>query len=164
MLPDADIYYLGGGYPELHMERLSENMDFFQGLKTACDSGKAIIGEGGGMLSLCSSFTAGGTTYKTAGIFEAEADMIGKRHGPSYVLARSNDKCRLFDGMVKGHEFHYSTVRPGPGCDYGFDILRGSGINGHEDGMVYKNAIGTYMHQHALSVKDWIGKIVEKCG
>ena len=162
-LPDADIYYLGGGYPELHMERLSENRDFLQGLRTACDDGKVIIGECGGMLPLCASVKAGGVLYKTAGIFDAEADMVGKRHGPSYVIARANSNNRLFEGMVRGHEFHYSAVRPGLGCGFGFDILRGSGLAGGKDGMVNGNALGTYMHQHALSVKDWMGKIADTC-
>jgi cobyrinic acid a,c-diamide synthase len=161
MLPDADIYYLGGGHPELHMERLSENRDFFQGLKTACSDKKVIIGEGGGMLSLCSSFTTNGRTYGTAGVFDAEAEMTGKRHGPYYVIARPNGECGLFGGKVRGHEFHYSTVRPGPGCRFGFDLLRGGGLSGKKDGMVCGNALGTYMHQHALSTKDWMGGIAD---
>ncbi|MCL2296107.1 MAG: hydrogenobyrinic acid a,c-diamide synthase (glutamine-hydrolyzing) [Methanomassiliicoccaceae archaeon] len=162
-LPDADMYYLGGGYPELYMEWLSENRDFFQGLRTACDDGKVIIGECGGMLPLCTSVKADGIIYETAGIFDAEADMIGKRHGPSYVIARANKKCGLFDGTVRGHEFHYSTVSPRPECEFGFDILRGSGLTDGKDGMVRRNALGTYMHQHALSSKDWMGKITDIC-
>ena len=162
-LPDADIYYLGGGYPELHLERLSENRDFFQGLGTACDDNKVIIGECGGMLCLCRNIVNGDKTCKAAGIFDAEANMIGKRHGPSYVIAKPNGSCRLFDGTVRGHEFHYSSVDPGPGCRFGFDILRGSGIANGKDGMVRNNTIGTYMHQHALSADDWMGRITEIC-
>ena len=162
-LPNADMYYLGGGYPELHMERLSENKDFFQGLRTACEDGKVIIGECGGMLPLCRSVKADGILYETAGIFDAEADMVGKRHGPSYVIAKANGKCRLFDGTVRGHEFHYSAVSPRPECEFGFDVLRGGGLIDGKDGMVRRNALGTYMHQHALSVKDWMGNIAEIC-
>jgi len=162
-LPDADIYYLGGGYPELHMEQLSENRDLFQGLKTACDDGKVIIGECGGMLMMCTSIKTGGSSYKTAGIFNAEADMIGRRHGPVYVIARANSRCRLFEGTVRGHEFHYTTVHLGPGCEFGFDVLRGSDMNRGRDGMVQRNAFGTYMHQHALSAEDWMGRIAGMC-
>ena len=32
-LPDADLYYLGGGYPELHADQLSANMDFLEGIR-----------------------------------------------------------------------------------------------------------------------------------
>ncbi|MCL2032888.1 MAG: hydrogenobyrinic acid a,c-diamide synthase (glutamine-hydrolyzing) [Methanomassiliicoccaceae archaeon] len=162
-LPDADIYYLGGGYPELHLERLSENTDFFQGLRTACDDNKAIIGECGGMLSLCSTIRSGGKVYGAAGIFDAEADMIGRRHGPSYVTGRANDRCRLFSGTVKGHSYHYSTVYTKPDCKFGFDILRGGGPFGNRDGMIRRNAFGTYMYQHALSVNDWMGAVVNIC-
>jgi cobyrinic acid a,c-diamide synthase len=162
-LPDADIYYLGGGYPELHLEELSENNDFFQGLRTACEDKKVIIGECGGMLAMCNKIISGNTVCKAAGIFDADASMIGKRHGPSYVAARSNNLCNLFDGTVKGHEFHYSTVDPGQGCKFGLDVIRGCGIIGGKDGMVRNNALGTYMHQHALSTDDWMRKISEIC-
>lgn len=163
MLPDADIYYLGGGYPELYIDQISENKDFLQGLNTACQDNKVIIGECGGMLTLCSSIKVNGNRYETAGIFDAEADMVGKRHGPSYVIARPNDSCRLFSEVVKGHEFHYTSVDPGTKCEFGLDILRGNGLVGKRDGMVKNNAIGSYMHQHALSTEDWLKKIVDIC-
>ena len=38
-LPDADLYYLGGGYPELYAERLSSNTDYLEGLRTASEDG-----------------------------------------------------------------------------------------------------------------------------
>jgi cobyrinic acid a,c-diamide synthase len=162
-LPDADIYYLGGGYPELYLERLSENRDFFQGLGTACEDNKVIIGECGGMLSLCRNIVSDGKTCRAAGIFDAEARMTSKRHGPSYVTARPNEMCRLFSETVRGHEFHYSTVDAGPGCEFGFNVVRGAGIADGMDGMVRNNALGTYMHQHALSTEDWLGRIMEIC-
>ncbi|MDR3075528.1 MAG: hydrogenobyrinic acid a,c-diamide synthase (glutamine-hydrolyzing) [Candidatus Methanoplasma sp.] len=162
-LPDADIYYLGGGYPEVHMERLSENRDFFQGLKTAYCDNKVILGECGGMLAMCSSIECGGNIYEAAGIFEAKAEMIGKRHGPAYIEARSNSNCVLFNENVRGHAFHYSGVIAAPDSVFGFDIERGIGLSGMRDGLVSKNSMGSYMHQHALSAKDWAGGIVERC-
>jgi cobyrinic acid a,c-diamide synthase len=162
-LPDADIYYLGGGYPELYLERLSQNRDFFQGLKTASDDGKVVLGECGGMLALCNSIGSGDTVCKASGIFNADVKMTKVRHGPAYVVARSNGICNLFDGTVKGHEFHYSEVYPAPDCRFGFDVIRGAGISDHKDGLVRNNTLGTYMHQHALSTDDWMGKIIEIC-
>ena len=50
-LPDADFYYLGGGYPELFLGELSENRDFMDGLKTASEDGKMILGECGGLMT-----------------------------------------------------------------------------------------------------------------
>ena len=36
------------------------------------------------------------------------------------------------------------------------------GISDRMDGLVRGNSIGSYMHQHALSEKDWIRRAVER--
>ena len=66
----------------------------------------------------------------------------------------------MFSGTVRAHEYHYSDVFPKDGSRFGFDIERGQGIEGKRDGLVRDNCIGSYMHQHALSERDWIGKAV----
>ncbi|MDR0791397.1 MAG: hydrogenobyrinic acid a,c-diamide synthase (glutamine-hydrolyzing), partial [Methanomassiliicoccaceae archaeon] len=105
MLPDADIYYLGGGYPEMHAGRLSGNMDFMEGIKNASDEGKAIIGESGGMLALCDSITISGQRYKMSGVLTAEAEITGERHGPSYVIAHGSADNPFFSGITsRAHE------------------------------------------------------------
>jgi cobyrinic acid a,c-diamide synthase len=160
LLPDADMYYLGGGYPELYLDAIGENPDFLQGLRNASDEGKIVMGECGGLMTLCSSITdKDGKEYKGAGVFDARAEMIGVRHGPSYVIAQPNSDNPLFSEAVRGHEFHYSRVVPGKNARFGFDMARGEGITDKTDGMIRKNSLGTYMHQHALSVSDWMEKI-----
>jgi len=161
-LPDADIYYLGGGYPELYLDSITENKDFLQGLKNASDEGKIVIGECGGMMTLCSSIIdKERREYKGAGVFNAKADMVGIRHGPSYMIAHPNSDNPLFKDTVRGHEFHYSHVTPNKDIKFGFEVARGDGIINKNDGMVYKNSLGTYMHQHSLSVTDWMQRISE---
>ena len=159
MLPDADIYYLGGGYPELFAERISENRDFLEGLKTASDDGRMILGECGGLLTMCGSLTMNGVSARMSGIFDADAYMSG-RHGPRYVIAGSTGDNPLFPGMsVRGHEFHYSSVRPNREYPYGYGLRRGDGLGGSRDGLVVNRSMGTYMHHHALSTDDWMGTV-----
>ncbi|MDY0293604.1 MAG: cobyrinate a,c-diamide synthase [Candidatus Methanomethylophilaceae archaeon] len=162
MLPDADFYYLGGGYPELHMDAISENRDFLEGLRNASAEGRAVMGECGGLMTMCSSVSdAAGRVFRGAGVFDAECMMTDVRHGPSYVLARGTEANPLFRGMaVRAHEFHYSDVRPRGTPVFGFDVLRGQGIDGRRDGLVLKNSVGSYMHQHALSSEDWLAGVV----
>ena len=162
-IPDADLYYLGGGYPELHANDISQNADFLEGLKTASDDGKMIVGECGGLMTMCSSITSSkGVKNKMSGIFDANVKMCN-RHGPSYVIARTTSANPLFPDMtVRAHEFHYSEVELCSDYHYGYEIIRGTGINGRHDGLVYRNSLGSYMHQHALSTDDWLAKIVKK--
>ncbi|MFT0898582.1 cobyrinate a,c-diamide synthase [Candidatus Methanoprimaticola sp. MG2] len=162
-LPDADMYYLGGGYPELYARELSENRDFLEGLKAESDNGKVVIGECGGLMTMCSSITdKDGVRFGMSGIFEADARMTGVRHGPTYVMADATSDNPVFKGSVRGHEYHYSDVYPSSDPVYGFDVRRGLGISGRMDGLVRKNSIGSYMHQHALSERDWIGPAIER--
>lgn len=162
-LPDADLYYLGGGYPELYASRISENTDFREGLRAMADEGRTVIGECGGLMSMCRSITdKSGQVHPMTGVFDAEARMTGVRHGPTYVIADATPSNPAFGGTVRGHEYHYSDVFPSGGAEYGFEVRRGLGITGGMDGLVRGNAIGSYMHQHALSERDWIGPAVER--
>ena len=160
-LPDADLYYLGGGYPELHASELSQNADFLQGLRNVSGEGRVVIGECGGLMTMCRSIEdKDGTVHGMSGIFDADAVMTGVRHGPTYVVADAKPSNPVFSGNVRGHEYHYSDVFPDPGSEYGFDVRRGLGIADRMDGLVRGSSIGSYMHQHALSERDWIGKAV----
>ena len=162
-LPDADLYYLGGGYPELHASEISSNTDFTEGIRSMADEGRTVIGECGGLMSMCRSIQdKDGAVHRMAGIFDAEARMTGIRHGPTYVIADASAGNPAFAGRVCGHEYHYSDVFPSGYPTYGFDLARGKGIADGRDGLVAGSCIGSYMHQHALSEKDWIGYAVER--
>ena len=163
MIPDADVYFLGGGYPELFTKEISDNRDFLEGLNTASADGKVVMGECGGLTAMCSSLTGtDGVKRKMADIFNADAKMSG-RHGPTYVIAETTKDNPLFRDMtVKGHEFHYTEIQPNNGDLYGYRILRGTGICDKMDGLTVRNTIGSYMHQHALSTKDWLSGVIER--
>jgi len=161
-LPDADFYYLGGGYPELFLKEISENRDFLDGIKTASEDGKMILGECGGLMTLCSSIENKDGKIRMSGVFDAECRMCG-RHGPTYVVADTTDDNPLFPRMtIRGHEFHYSEVLPVAKYGFGYRMSRGIGIDNKNDGLVCKYSLGSYVHQHALSADDWMSKIVSE--
>ena len=163
MLPDADAVYLGGGYPELHANDLAENRDFLEGVKNMSDEGRPVLGECGGLMSMCSGMVdKEGKRHRMIGIFGCDSVFVNKRHGPTYVIADANDSNPLFKGQVRAHEYHYSEVEASKDDDYGFSLRRGAGITDSKDGLVRRNTIGTYMHQHALSTDDWAKGFCDK--
>lgn len=164
-LPDADFAYLGGGYPELYADRISENADFLEGLRSMSSEGKPVLGECGGLMTMCSDMKdKNGDIHKMAGIFDARADFVNKRHGPTYVIEEALPNNPLFDGTVRGHEYHYSEIVPSK-AEYCFSMKRGLGIADGMDGLVSRNSMGTYMHQHSLSMQDWAGGLIgTACG
>jgi cobyrinic acid a,c-diamide synthase len=163
-LPEADGYYLGGGYPEMHVQALAANTDFLQGLKAASLEGKTVYGECGGMMALCRSISNGPEEGMMAGVFDHSAVLTGHRQGLSYVICQGTKENFLFPGQtIKGHEFHYSKLIPRPSGPYAFDVKRGTGIDGSHDGLMVRRTIGTYMHQHALANREWGTRIVVSC-
>lgn len=163
-LPDADMYYLGGGYPELFAEEISSNKDFIEGLKNVSEEGKPVLGECGGLLTMCNTLRdAEGKVHGMAGIFDADAVMTDKRHGPTYVRAEPNRNNPLFDSPVRAHEYHYSEVHPKKDSVYCYDLSRGAGIIDSKDGITLRSSVGTHMHQNALSQKDWARGFLSAC-
>jgi cobyrinic acid a,c-diamide synthase len=63
---------------------------------------------------------------------------------------------------IKGHEFHHSRlVDADPGLCYTYEIVRGHGIDGRRDGILYKNTFATYNHIHAVANPEWAPRFVE---
>ena len=162
-LPDADAVYLGGGYPELYATEISSNRDFLEGLRNTASEGKPILGECGGLMTMCKNLVdAKGAKHPMSGIFGCDSVFVNKRHGPTYVKADALPGNPLFEGSVRAHEYHYSEVMASEKDTFGFDVKRGLGIVGKKDGLVFRNAMGTYMHQHALSMNDWAAGFRER--
>jgi len=52
---------------------------------------------------------------------------------------------------LRGHEFHYSTAEIGTDARFAFDVERGTGIDGDNDGLIEHQTLGTYCHVHPES-------------
>lgn len=152
-LPDVDGVYLPGGYPELYPEEL-ESSPTLQQLAEKARGGLPVFGECGGMIAMSKGLTTGeGERYEMAGILPAEARMVDELQGLGYVELEGRDSNPFSEtaSTIRGHEFHYSRMEVGPGAEYGFDVLKGQGIDGEHDGLVKGNSIGTYGHFHPES-------------
>lgn len=142
VLPDADLIYLPGGYPELFLPELSKNEDMKQALREYCENGGKMIAECGGMMYLCDSITGtDGVAYPMVGVLKQEATMelMKLRLGYREVV--------LGDKTIRGHEFHYSRVKPD-----GEMLISGGKVYNAKGGEVdtpiyrYKNVIASYVH------------------
>jgi cobyrinic acid a,c-diamide synthase len=104
-LPPVDSIYLPGGYPELHLERLSGNREMAAALERHVQAGKPAYAECGGMLYLLQSLTdQQGTRAALAGILPGHGVMHPRLQSIGYHTAP------LPGGRMRGHTFHHSTV------------------------------------------------------
>jgi cobyrinic acid a,c-diamide synthase len=106
-LPAADFIYLPGGYPELYLPRLSANRSLMEGLAAYIEVGGKVLAECGGMMYLCASVAdAQNRVYPMAGILRQDVTMQRMTLCLGY-------RRLLYEGReMRGHEFHYSRIRP----------------------------------------------------
>ena len=106
-LPECDLLYLPGGYPELHLERLQGNVQMRKAIKEYIEKGGRCWAECGGMMYLCNSISdENGNEFEMCGVLGQKATMVGKRLQMGYRSLSYAGK------GLRGHEFHYSKVVP----------------------------------------------------
>jgi cobyrinic acid a,c-diamide synthase len=117
--PSADVCWLPGGYPELHAGPLSAASRFRTGLRVFADT-KAVHGECGGYMAMGAALIdKDGTRHDMAGLLGLVTSYAIRKMHLGYRSARL---AQIIPGqapgaMLKGHEFHYSTItsQPDPG-------------------------------------------------
>jgi len=145
-LPDADAYYLGGGYPELYAEQLEENASLREELAEKVQRGSPFYAECGGLL-YCLEQLEG---RDMLGLFKGSAKLTRRLQAVGYVKAVSVRDCLLFrkGERFRGHEFHYSAVSVK--AEFAYELQKGVGIANKKDGLFREKALASYTHLHAL--------------
>ena len=104
-LPEADLLYLPGGYPEFFLEELQANVPMRQAVADYARRGGRILAECGGMMYLCRAIRdEAGKPYAMCGVLPLEATMEAMR------LHLGLRRMELNGAQWRGHEFHYSRI------------------------------------------------------
>lgn len=114
---------LGGGYPELYLNELSQNTGMRDDIKRALDHGMPSLAECGGFMYLLDEvLDKSGGAKEMVGVISGSAKNTGKLSRFGYIEltskgnVNSNDNGHDWDGdgnllgpgeSIKGHEFHY---------------------------------------------------------
>jgi cobyrinic acid a,c-diamide synthase len=107
-VPAADLVILPGGYPELHVGRLSAAAQFMQSLRVAAET-IPIYGECGGYMVLGQTLTdAEGRVHPMAGLLPLATSFATRRLHLGY--RRVSATLGPFPGRWTAHEFHYATT------------------------------------------------------
>ena len=105
ILPDVDSLYLPGGYPELHLSALQNNLMMKRALQEHFRQGKPIYAECGGLLYLLESITNKfGECGNMVGLMPGHAVMQNRLQGLGYQSAP------MPGGLLRSHTFHHSTI------------------------------------------------------
>ena len=96
--------YLGGGYPELHAKRLSENRSMLESVRNALSDGLPCIAECGGFMYLTESIAG----ERMVGLIKGNCFDAGRLQRFGYVTLtaeRDNLLCKKGES-IPAHEFH----------------------------------------------------------
>ena len=108
-LPDVDMLYFSGGYPELYARRLEQNVVMRQSIKDFALRGGIVYAECGGMMYLGNSITCkDGQTYCMCGALDLDTSMEDVRLHLGY--RKVDLSAAGYAKELRGHEFHYSRL------------------------------------------------------
>lgn len=165
-LPEIDLLYIGGGFPETHAAALAENNEFRASLRKAIESGLPVYAECGGLMYLGESLVLQGKAYPMVGVLPVVFGLERRPQGHGYTILEVQKPNPFFleGSILRGHEFHYSRVLHwrDAQCHFVFSVKRGHGFDGNWDGLCYKNVLALYTHIHALGTKEWAGALIQK--
>jgi cobyrinic acid a,c-diamide synthase len=164
---DIDGLYIGGGYPELFAEKLSENISMANRIKEKSDDGMPIYGECGGFMYLCKELVdLNNNRYRMTGCFPFATRMFTRLKALGYrEITLSRDTVIGNAGLtIRGHEFHYSElVNLSRDVPTVYSITDRSGMDKAPEGYLINHTLGSYNHLHFGSQPDAAGCFVENC-
>ena len=135
--------FLPGGYPELHAGRIAANLHFLDGLRSHAG---LIYGECGGYMVLGESLIdSNGMSHAMAGLLPLTTSFAKRKLHLGY---RQLEPLRgePWNGVLRAHEFHYSTaVSEGP-ADHLFTARDAAGNTLENMGLRRGRVMGSYAH------------------
>ena len=167
-LPQADGLFIGGGFPETHMEALAANEELRAAVRAAVEGGLPTYAECGGLMYLARGIEWNGRRAPMAGAIPADIVMHRRPVGRGYVHLRETARCPWPRGdgtraePIRAHEFHYSSVENLPGdTEFAYEVERGHGIDGRHDGIVQRNLLASYAHLRTVDDNPWAPRFVD---
>jgi cobyrinic acid a,c-diamide synthase len=140
-LPDAvDGLFVGGGFPEVFVDRLAANTPLLADVRARVASGLVTWAECGGLLWLTRSLDG----RALVGAVDAAARMTDRRTlGYRAVTVASSNPVAPAGAHLRGHEFHYSIVEPA-----GSALDMGAPDGAVRAGFATPSSFASYLHLH----------------
>lgn len=140
-LPEMDLLYIPGGYPELNLSLLEGNAAMRTAIREYCANGGRVIAECGGMMYLGNTITdAEGRRYEMCGVLDIETSMQNSR------LSLGYRRIQIGDTVLKGHEFHYSHAKENSPIPTIGEVTNARGKIVSTPIYKQQNVIASYMH------------------
>ena len=152
---DVDGLIAGGGFPEVYATELAANRPMLEDVRRRIEAGLPTWAECGGLLWLCRRLDG----QEMAGVVPADAAMTGRLTlGYREATVTTSSPIGSPDSVVRGHEFHYSTIDPA-----GEALLFRSRFGERPDGFATPTLLATYLHHHPGGDPSAVAHFVATC-
>lgn len=165
-VPDIDGLFIGGGFPETHMQALEANQPMRQSINQALGGGMPAYAECGGLMYLCNSLVWQGRQCQMVGAVDGDAVMCERPQGRGYTrLATTANhpwmSTTAEPANIAAHEFHFARIDNLPdNTKFAWRMQRGHGIDGSFDGIVLGNLLAGFGHLRDTSNHHWAKQFV----
>ncbi|MFP3226148.1 MAG: cobyrinate a,c-diamide synthase [Sulfolobaceae archaeon] len=152
---DAEVIYIGGGYPELHLEELEKATGTKKWILRNIEAGKKVIAECGGLMYLSKELVSPEEkSYRMVEAFDISIRTKDKLTIGYTELEGVRDSFIAKRGdTIRGHEFHVSKPINVNDVTFAFRNKIGKGIWEGRDGAVVNNTIALYSHLYFSSIR-----------
>lgn len=172
-LPEIDALFIGGGFPETHMQQLEANASMRTSIRKAIENGLPCYAECGGLMYLARSIEWDHDSHvekcAMVGCIDADIVMEKRPQGRGYVLLQETEdnpwpqvSDKIADNhVINAHEFHYSRFKNvNKNVKFAYRVKRGTGIDGKSDGYIYRNMLANYTHQRNTRNNPWAERFI----
>ncbi len=168
-LPEIDGLFIGGGFPETQAAALMANQSLRYAIRHRIEQGLPVYAECGGLMYLSQKLVWQASSWEMVGALPCTAIMEDHPQGRGYVHLRETGQglwpLPSENGTAaefRAHEFHYSRIIDLPTDSvFAYQVLRGTGITGEQDGLVYKRVLASYTHLRSVQSNPWPQRFLE---
>jgi cobyrinic acid a,c-diamide synthase len=167
-LPVADGVYIGGGYPELHAEKLSSNISMRESIRKFSSLNRPIYAECGGLMYLTDEIkTLEGRSFPMVGLISGITRMRDRLQALGYVEVTTEGDTALGPAgtRFRGHQFRYSELELAPlsGTAFNYRLRRRKGKEVVPEGYSKSSLLASYVHGHWASNPSIASSFVAAC-
>ncbi len=163
-LPALDGLFIGGGFPETQMEALERNHALRQSLREAIEAGLPVYAECGGLMYLARGIEWHGRRCAMVGAIPGDIVMHDAPQGRGYIRLKSTGLGAWHAAAgeeIQAHEFHYSSIENlDPSLAFAYEVLRGTGVDGRHDGILYRNVLAGFAHLRNTNSNRWAQRFI----
>lgn len=166
---DIDGLLLGGGFPELFAETLSQNQGMRRAIAETLAAGMPTYAECGGLMYLCETLVDfAGCSWPMIGAIAATTTMTGQlKLGYRQATVNQASPVVRIGQQVWGHEFHRSAIAPAAASPLysltTFPMLDAAPLPAGQEGWATQTLHASYLHSHWGEQRQLAQQFVETC-